>query len=99
MTTDERLDRIEKSIGEARQDLSTLAHDLGTLTRYVREFRTETIGRLEIIDSRLAMMAASIVSLEQRLPPMSKAILEFGEIVNRLQIEQSRIASLVQPAA
>jgi hypothetical protein len=30
---------------------------------------------------------------------LTKAILDFGEIANRMQIEQSRLARLVEPAA
>ncbi|MBZ5618751.1 MAG: hypothetical protein LAQ69_08520 [Acidobacteriia bacterium] len=85
MTTDERLDRIEKSIEN--------------LTRYVQDFRTETANRFEIMDSRLTALAAVYGSVEARMAPLAKAIPDFGAIASRLQVEQSRIAKLVEPAA
>jgi hypothetical protein len=85
MTTDERLERIEKSIAD--------------VNRYLVDFRSETINRLEIIDSRLTTLTGLYQSLEARMAPLSKAVLDFGAIANRMQIEQSRLAKLVEPAA
>jgi hypothetical protein len=114
MTTDEHLDRIEQSIqnlaqsseskfqnlerliGEVAQSSAT---NFQNLNRYVLELRPETINRLEIIDNRLSLLAATYQSVEARMAPLTKAILDFGAIANRLQIEQSRLAKLVEPAA
>jgi len=85
MTTDERFDRIDKSI----QDL----------TRYVREFRTETINQLFTIETRLDVLSATVTSVDSRIPGLTKAILDFGAIASQIQREQSRIAKLVEPAA
>lgn len=85
MTTDERLERIEKSIAD--------------VNRYLVDFRSETINRLEIIDSRLTTLTGLYQSVEARMAPLSKAVLDFGAIANRMQIEQSRLAKLVEPAA
>jgi hypothetical protein len=96
MTTDERLDRIEKSIENlARSMDSNQQH----VMRYLLDFRSETINRLEIMDSRLTTLTGLYQSVEARMAPLSKAILDFGGIANRLQIEQSRLAKLVEPAA
>jgi len=138
MTIDERLDRIDQSMTEMRQEMARYARDHSAenaalrteiaaltghvqelrtdnaaltrhvqelrtentaLTRYVQGLRTETISRLEIIDTRMTLLAAGLTSLESRMLPFTKALLDFGEVANRLQIEQSRIARLVEPAA
>ena len=92
MTTDERLDRIETSI-------ANLTRNVDNLTRYVQDFRTETAHHLEIFDTRLSLLAASFASLDLRMVPLTKAVVDFGEIAHRMQLEQSRIARLVEPAA
>jgi flagellar capping protein FliD len=92
MTTDERLDRIELSI-------ENLARSTESLTRYVLDFRTETINRFQMIDTRLDVLSATVASLDSRMAPLTKAILDFGAVANRLQVEQSRLAKLVEPAA
>jgi prefoldin subunit 5 len=103
MTTDERLERIEQSIENLARTTENLARstesNFQNLTRYVLELRTETTGRLEIIENRLEVLAATFSSLDSRLVPLTKAILEFGVIATRLQREQTRIAKLVDPAA
>jgi prefoldin subunit 5 len=114
MTTDERLDRIEQSIQNLAQSTESKFQNLErligkvtqssetnfqNLNRYVLELRTETINRFEIIDNRLSLLAATYQSVEARMAPLTKAILDFGAIANRLQIEQSRLAKLVEPAA
>jgi uncharacterized protein YoxC len=117
MTTDERLDRIEKSIENLTRNVQefrteTVSHleivdtrldrvekSIENITRYVQDFRTETVNHLEIFDTRLSVLAASFASLDLRMAPLTKAVVDFGEIVNRMQLEQSRIARLVEPAA
>jgi hypothetical protein len=92
VTTDEHLERIEKSIADVNQHLASI-------DRYLLDFRTETINRLELIDSRLTTLAGLYQSLDARMSPLSKAVLDFGAIATRMQIEQSRVAKLVEPAA
>jgi hypothetical protein len=110
MTTEERWDRIERSIEnltrymqdfrtETIERLGRVERSTENLTQYVQELRSETINRLEIIDSRLTVLTATFTSLDSRMPPLTKAILDFGAIASRLQVEQSRIAKLVEPAA
>jgi hypothetical protein len=76
MTTDERFDRIDGSIQ--------------TLTRYVLELREETANRLETIDNRLDILSSTVANLDSRLPPLTKAILDFGSLAAQLVREQSR---------
>lgn len=56
-------------------------------------------SRLDILDSRLTTLAGLYQSLDARMSPLSKAVLDFGAIATRMQIEQSRVAKLVEPAA
>jgi hypothetical protein len=85
MTTDERLDAID--------------NHLDRIDKFLLDFRNETANRLDIIDSRLTLLAGLYQSLEPRLSIFAKAVLDFDATVARLQNEQSRIARLVEPAA
>lgn len=76
MTTDERLDRIDASIAR--------------LMQYVLDFREETATRLKVIESRLDVQAATLNSIEARLPALTKAIFESGALSSQLVIEQSK---------
>jgi hypothetical protein len=106
MTTDERLDQVIATMTEMRQEMAGMRQEtagmrqeIGQLTRYVMDLRSEVITRLDILDSRLTTLTGFYGSLEARLNPVAKGMLELGEIVNRVHIEQSRLARLVQPAA
>ena len=87
MTTDERLGRSRN-----RSRISP-----GTCRNSARKLS----AILEIVDTRLTFMAGSFasLSLDSRMVSLTKAILDFGEIANRMQLEQSRLARLVEPAA
>ena len=83
MTTDERLERIEKSIAD--------------VNRYLVDFRSETINRLEIIDSRLTTLTGLYQSVEARMAPLSKAVLDSGAIANRMQIDSRDLRNSSSP--
>ena len=103
MNTDERLDRIDRSIE--------------TLAQYVLDLRQEAASRFQNIDNRLDILSSTVASLDSRLPALTKAILDFGSLSAQLVREQSgqretattlltRVATLeemvsrlVQPAA
>jgi predicted nucleic acid-binding Zn-ribbon protein len=89
---DKRFDRIDEKLGELTQSHQSLVHSF-------LNFRTEVINRFQRIDMRLEMLTGVTTSLDFRLPPFSKALLELGETANRLQQEQVRISKLVEPAA
>ena len=81
MTTDERLDRIEKAIER--------------LEGYVLGFRDETIRRLEIIEQRLDMLSATAATVDLRLGGISKAILDSGSFATQSLRDQSRARETV----
>jgi hypothetical protein len=99
MTTDERLERMEKSIGDLTRHMLELRAETSNLTRYVLELRTETANHMEIIENRLEVLGVTILSLDSRMIGLTKAALDWGAIATRLQREQTRIAKLVEPAA
>jgi vacuolar-type H+-ATPase subunit I/STV1 len=76
MTTDERFDRIERSIE--------------TLTQYVLDFRQETASRFQTIETRLDVLSATVASIDSRFPSLTKAIFDFGALSSQLVREQSR---------
>ena len=100
---DERLDRMERSIGELTQNLKTLSEltqqNFKSLTQYVLDFRTETANRFQNIEIRLDVLGASVSSLDVRMVPLTKAIIDFGAVTSQLQREQARLSTLVDPAA
>jgi len=81
MTTDERFDRIDRS-------LETLTQRIDALTQYVLDFRQETASRFQTIESRLDFLASSVANIESRFPPLTKAILDFGSLSTQLVREQ-----------
>jgi hypothetical protein len=60
MTTDERFDRLDRSVE--------------TLTRYVLDLRQETAARLQTIENRLDMLASTVANIDSRLPALTKAL-------------------------
>jgi archaellum component FlaC len=82
MTTDERFDRLDRSVGD-------LARSVETLTRYVLDLRQETADRLQTIENRLDMLASTVTNIDSRLPALTKAILDFGSLSTQLVREQS----------
>jgi len=79
MTADERFDRIDDTIAR--------------LTRYMLEFREETARRLDVIDQRLDFLSHAVVNLDGRLPPLNKAILDFGSVAAQLTKDHAETAA------
>ncbi len=103
---DKRFDRIDEKLGELTQtviglrtDFKSLDQSHQSLVQSFLSFRTEVINRFQMVDMRLDMLTGVTTSLDVRLLPFSKAMLELGETANRLQQEQVRISKLVEPAA
>jgi len=98
MTADERFDRIERSIEELKSMIEAQQVSIGDLksshsdlTRYLLDFRQETIGRLQTIETRLDFLESTVRSIDTRLPALSKAIQDFGVLSAQLVREQSRL--------
>jgi prefoldin subunit 5 len=75
MTTEERLDRLERSFE--------------VLTQSILDLRQEIATRLQAIDNRLDVLASTLASLDARQPALTKAILDFGALAAQLLREQA----------
>lgn len=73
-----RLDRIETRLDriETRQD---------SMQEYMLNFRAETITRFQLLEQRWTIQEATLTSIDLRLPPFAKAIMEFGNVATVLQ--------------
>jgi len=89
MTVDERFDRLDQAIAANNRAIATLTQNLDRLTEYVLEFRRETATRFQLIENRLDILTSTVANIENRLPGLTKAILDFGTISNHIVREQS----------
>jgi hypothetical protein len=88
MTTDERLDRIDKSI----QDLHEL---IAGQTRYVQEFRTEVIRRFDDIDRRMDTMVVTVGSIDSRMPGLTRSVMAMeARVYKQDDTRDTKIAEL-----
>jgi hypothetical protein len=89
MTTDERLDELTRS--------------MKAIEGYLLQFRAEVTERLQIIENRLDTISSVMMSLDSRLQPITKAVLDFGSVATRLTRDHARleekVSKLVDPAA
>jgi chromosome segregation ATPase len=117
MTTDERFDRLDASmerlqqyLAEFKGDVARLSQymaefkgDVARLSQYVAEFKSETTRRFDLVENRMDVLTATVHSIDLRLPPLSKAILDFGTVASRLMRDQGllkdQVSKLIDPAA
>lgn len=66
MTSDERFDRIDGSIENLVKD--------------ILDSRLEVATRLQTIENRLDILSSTVANIDSRLPPLTKAILDFGSL-------------------
>jgi len=89
MTQDERFDRIDAAL----ERLGRRADQrFDALTQYVADFRTETIGRLEGIETRMRLLSGSHESFDARISVVTKAGHENAAAISWLmgrQMEQT----------
>jgi hypothetical protein len=86
LNSDERLERIERTIGTIHADLMDFRSEVRT---YVREFRSEVIQRFEQLENRVDLVVDTNRAIDMRLPGLTRAI---GEL-------QVRLDKLERPAA
>ena len=82
-SVNERFDRLDESIGR-------LAQSLDRLTQYVLDLREENTSPLQVIENRLDVLSLTVVSIDSRMPALTKAMLETGSLASQLVREQSR---------
>lgn len=86
MTVDERFERIEARLDQVES----------RLTQYILDFRQEATQRLDIVDRRLDMLTAMMRTIDDRMAPFSKMMLDsstvMGELMRELTVmrEQNR---------
>jgi chromosome segregation ATPase len=85
---DERFDRVDQSIETLNQRVGRVEQSLDNLTRYVLEFRQETLNRFQAIETRLDIPMSIATSMESKLPPLSKAIADFGALSTQIVAHQ-----------
>jgi methyl-accepting chemotaxis protein len=101
MTHEERFDRIDAnmerlndSVAEVRdslrQSVAEVRDSIRKLTEYVLDFRQETAQHFEVVDNRLEMLIATVASVELRIQPVTKAILDFGKVSTQVTNDQFR---------
>lgn len=96
VTTDERLDQILNR-------LDAMDKRFDRVDDYLLRFRNEVTARLDVIENRLDTISPLLMGIEQRLQPLTKAVLDFGTVATKLTRDQARleerVSKLVDPAA
>jgi hypothetical protein len=90
--TDEDKLWITERLRELSKRVDGVSERVDSLTRYVLDFRTETIQRFEAIDRRLELLWSSFASIDSRLPALNKALVDFSALAGQF-------SKLVNPAA
>jgi hypothetical protein len=55
---------------------------------YLLRFRSEVIGRFDVIDQRLDFLANSFNRLDVQVPPLNRAVVDFGILAGQFAREQ-----------
>jgi hypothetical protein len=67
----------------------TIDERFDRLEQYILDLRQEIAGRLDTVDGRLDILSSTVANLDSRLPPLTKALLDFGSLSAKLVREQS----------
>lgn len=92
MTTDERFDRIDTVLERMSQHAE---RRFDALTRYVADFRSEVIRRLDIIENRLGDQGATVANVEARLPALTASIFDAGSFATNQAKETASLSARV----
>jgi hypothetical protein len=79
-----RLDRIDQRLGHMDQRFERM-------DQYVLEFRNEVARRLDLLENSLRLMSSAVFSIETRIQPFTKGMLEYGVIASQIALEQGRL--------
>ncbi|MEI9970990.1 MAG: hypothetical protein WDO73_02455 [Ignavibacteriota bacterium] len=55
---------------------------------YLLRFRSEVMGRFDVIDQRLDFLASSFNKLDMQVPPLNRAVVDFGILAGQFAPEQ-----------
>jgi TolA-binding protein len=78
-----RFDRIDASI-------ERLSESLERLKSYTMELRQETMLRFDVLEHRMDILAATSASIEARMAPLTKSVLDSGSQASQFLREQAR---------
>lgn len=106
MTTDERLDEVMSSLKAIESHLertekttaerfAAIDSRLDRIDAYLLQFRSEVISRLDVIDNRLDTLSSVLATIDLRLPPLTKALLDFGSVAARLTRDHAQLEEKV----
>jgi chromosome segregation ATPase len=87
--TDQRLAGIDQRLAGIDERFNGMDRRLDNLQNYILDFRTEVIQQFARLESRLDMMSVTVLSLDSRVPALTKAVFDL----------QTRFEKLVRPAA
>jgi len=85
---DARFDGIDKRLAAIDTRLDAVDARFDRQDDYLLRFRSEVIGRFEIIDRRLDFLANSFNKLDMQVPPLNRAVVDFGILAGQFAREQ-----------
>jgi len=86
-----RLDRIDQRLDQMDQRLDRMDQRFERIDQYVLEFRNEVARRLDLLDNGLRLMSSAVYSIETRIQPFTKGMLEYGVIASQIAVEQGQL--------
>ena len=85
---DHRLEAVHTRLDAIDRRLDAVDARFDGLDDYLLRFRSEVIGRFDVIDQRLDFLASSFSRLDVRVPPLNRAVVEFGILAGQFAREQ-----------
>jgi chromosome segregation ATPase len=81
---DQRFDRVDQSIENLSVRVGKVEESIAKLKEFTLEFRQETVSHITAIEARIEIPLATAASLELRLQPLSKAIMDFSSVTTQI---------------
>ncbi len=81
---DARFDRVDQSIENLNVRVGKVEESIEKLKAFTLDFRQETVSHITAIEARIEIPLATAASLELRLQPLSKAIMDFSTLTTQV---------------
>ena len=85
---DRRLDAVDARFDAIDRRLDSVDARFDRQDAFILQFRAEVLRRFEIIDHRLDFLASSFNKLDMQVPPLNRAIVDFGVLAGQFAREQ-----------
>jgi tetrahydromethanopterin S-methyltransferase subunit G len=85
---DHRLDAIDHRLDAIDRRLDSVDARFDRQDEFILQFRAEVLRRFDIIDHRLDFLASSFNKLDMQVPPLNRAIVDFGVLAGQFAREQ-----------